>query len=74
MNDARVMKLDSEVVNLQLLELFKDKQDTKNLDQMMSNATLQLGTQTVSSGKRRGCLEIPFQISATKINQNNKIV
>ena len=37
--DARTMKLDAEVVNLQLLELFRDKQETKHLDEMMTKAT-----------------------------------
>ena len=60
-NEARVLKLDTEEINKQLLDLFRNKQDTKNLDKMMKQAMKELDDApgaTITS-KRRG-LEIPY--------------
>ena len=62
MNEAKKLKLDADVVNNHIFELFSDKQDTKHLAEMMHQVTQELGTQTIATGKKRG-LEIPFQIS-----------
>ena len=35
MTDAKLLKLDAEAVNIQLLELFSDKQETRHLAEMM---------------------------------------
>ena len=72
-NEARVLKLDTEEINKQLLELFKNKQDTKNLDKMMKQATKELGTLgPAGTNKLRHGLEIPFKISQPGLQDKKK--
>lgn len=64
------MKLDPEVINQQLLEIFRAKQDTENLDKMMKQATQEL--ETLNSGKKICGLEIPFKISHPHVQDRRK--
>ena len=56
------MKLDAEVVNLELLELFSQREDSENLAAMIKKAKRELGTQTLSSRRFIRGLEIPFSV------------
>ena len=50
MNEAKRHKLDADVVNQHIFELFSNKQETKHLAAMIEQATKDLSTQTLSTG------------------------